>query len=290
MRNAVLIFAILLLSSTVHAQDCEGYIEPLSANVVGNDLVVDVNFRNTGSVECELRVYLLRSNGDVVDKEPDLFWDDFGPGERGSYTVRGSVGEFADNIYKIELRDQHRGVVYARTGTVYPTTTIIPPTTTTIPTGACQGPPTDYLGRFECIVTILLCILVYLTPPVVLFMLLVGGIRFMSDAPLKRKEGKGVLMLAIGGAVMVMVLLALASLIAGIDVGMCWTAPGPSGGGGGGDCVANGGKCMTLECSSYDSCSSLYGSCSSGNCCIGDCTTRTTCVPPRVLEVEVLEA
>ncbi|MBU4340973.1 MAG: hypothetical protein KJ928_00065 [Candidatus Altiarchaeota archaeon] len=88
-------------------------------------------------------------------------------------------------------------------------------------TGVCPGLPTEHLMRFECLVTILLCLMMYLTPPVVLFMLVLGGIRFMSDDPLKRKDGKRVIMLAIGGAVAVAVLLGLASGVVGIDIGMC---------------------------------------------------------------------
>ncbi len=94
----------------------------------------------------------------------------------------------------------------------------------------CHAPPSDYLGRFRCLVAIILCLVIYLTPPVVLFMLVLGGIRFLSDDPLKREEGKQVIMLAVGGAVMVVTLLGVASMVAGIDLGMCWAgapSPGP---------------------------------------------------------------
>jgi len=108
---SIILLVLLLSLIPVADADCLGEIINVVAIIDGDDLEAVVFFKNTGQVLCEFRVFLLNSNGDVVDKEPDLYWGNFDPGEIGSYTVSGSVDEFADGTYRIELRDQHSGVV-----------------------------------------------------------------------------------------------------------------------------------------------------------------------------------
>lgn len=73
--------------------------------------------------------------------------------------------------------------------------------------------------------------MMYIATPLVLFMVSLGGIRFFSDDPPKRENGKRVIIHAVTGAIMVTCLIGLASSTTGIDVGMCWNGAPDSGGG-----------------------------------------------------------
>jgi len=81
-------------------------------------LEVDVSFKNTGTVECEFRVFLLDGNGNTKDKEPDTYWGNFDIGETGSYRVTAPVSQFADETYSVQLKDQAADMVDWEEGTI----------------------------------------------------------------------------------------------------------------------------------------------------------------------------
>ena len=120
LKPSLVFFLVLLLSLIPAADaDCTGEITYYGATIVNGDtLEVGVNFKNTGTEFCDFRVFLLKSNGDKVDKEPDVGWSSTPVGEEGSETVSGSLSKFSDGTYNIELRDQHAGVVDTGAGTI----------------------------------------------------------------------------------------------------------------------------------------------------------------------------
>jgi len=122
----VLILGILAVSTAPAQSACEGEITNYVAQIDGNYLNVEVDVKNTGSVLCEFRAFLINSKGDKIDKEPDVYWGDFDSGEEGSYTLSGALFDFGDAVYKIELRDQHVGAVDMEAGALVTITSTIP--------------------------------------------------------------------------------------------------------------------------------------------------------------------
>lgn len=95
---------------------CMGEITDLKQEVDATDLTVEAFFKNTGSVDCNFKIYLL-SGIDVVASEP-VTWGKLEPGKTHTYTVSGSRDEFSGDTYKIELKDEAKGTVDTKTGTI----------------------------------------------------------------------------------------------------------------------------------------------------------------------------
>ena len=86
----------------------------------GNDeLTVTVYFKNPFPILREFRVYLLDTNKNIIDKEPDFSWKNVSGNASSTITVNtiGRIGTARDlgGEYTVELREQGMGVVDSKT-------------------------------------------------------------------------------------------------------------------------------------------------------------------------------